>query len=281
MFGYILVNKKELSAEDQRTYKTYYCGVCQALKERAGRKGQMLLQYDMTFLSLLLSGLYEPKESEKEFKCKVHPLGTKNAVVSDLSQYAADMNILLGYYNLLDDYLDDKSINARKMAESLKATVEELIHLYPRQAKAIKESVQKTAEAESCRETNLSLISGFSGKMVGEVFAWKDDMWSDELRNIGFYLGKFIYLMDAYEDMDKDEKNHSFNPLLIARDKEEGYFETHIRQLLTTQVAECASRFEKLPVIKNLEIIRNILYSGVWMKYDLISKKHRHDMVRR
>ena len=281
MFGYILVNKKELSLEDQKTYGDYYCGVCQALKERAGRKGQMLLQYDMTFLSLLLSGLYEPEETIKEFKCRVHPLGTKTAIVSDISRYAADMNILLGYYNLVDDYCDEKKYNARKMAESLEDEVKELSLLYPRQAAAIREGTQKTSEAESCRESNLSLISGFSGKMAAEVFAWKEDMWAEDLRNIGFYLGKFIYLMDAYDDMDKDEKNHNYNPLLIARSKEESYFETHIRQVLTTEMAECASRFEKLPVIKNLEIIRNILYSGVWMKYNLISEKHRHDTVRR
>ena len=72
MFGYIYVNRKELSEEDRKDYQSYYCGLCQALRKSSGVKGQVLLNYDMTFLIILLSGLYELENKEEEFFCPLH-----------------------------------------------------------------------------------------------------------------------------------------------------------------------------------------------------------------
>ena len=73
MFGYINVNKSELSEENQKIYQAYYCGLCQHLHHNCGMKGQMLLSYDMTFLLMLLSGLYEPETTKSSCKCIAHP----------------------------------------------------------------------------------------------------------------------------------------------------------------------------------------------------------------
>ena len=107
MFGYIHANRQEMSEPDQKTYKTYYCGLCQALKRAAGMKGQILLNYDVTFLCILLSSLYEIENKEEVFGCKVHPLSKKCGYISPVIDYGAAMNILLGYHNLMDDYLDN------------------------------------------------------------------------------------------------------------------------------------------------------------------------------
>ena len=65
MFGYITVNKKQLSDEQIKTYQEYYCGLCRKLKQDYGKRGQLVLTYDMTFLIVLLSGLYEPDDEKK------------------------------------------------------------------------------------------------------------------------------------------------------------------------------------------------------------------------
>lgn len=75
---------------------------------------------------------------------------------------------------------------------------------YPRQAEAVEAYMRKLNMLEHKRETNLDAIAGLTGEMLGEIFAWKDDIWSEELHCLGFYMGKFIYLMDAYEDLEKD-----------------------------------------------------------------------------
>ena len=73
MFGYININQKELSEESKKIYQAYYCGLCQKLKTNCGTKGQMLLSYDLTFLIVLLTGLYELENTETEFTCPLHP----------------------------------------------------------------------------------------------------------------------------------------------------------------------------------------------------------------
>ena len=276
MFGYISPNKNELSKEEISTYRGYYCGLCHALKDKAGMKGQILLAYDMTFISLLLSGLYEPKEEPEKFRCMVHPFSKRIAVNSKITDYVADMNILLGYYNLIDNYNDEGKITAKKLAESLKDDVDRITHKYPRQANCVKEALTKLEEAEHCKEENLSLVANLSGQMLSEVFAfYKDDIWSDDLRKIGTYIGKFIYVMDSYEDIEKDRRRHNYNTLILTKANDKANFETYVRQLLTSQLRECAEIFERLPILKNANIIRNILYSGAWMRYDLIQAKRK------
>ena len=109
MFGYINVNRKELSEENKKIYQAYYCGLCQRLRENCGKRGQILLAYDMTFLVILLTSLYECETKGDEFRCVVHPLKKQRMLYNEITEYAADMNIILTYYKLLDDWKDEQS----------------------------------------------------------------------------------------------------------------------------------------------------------------------------
>ena len=106
-----------------------------------------------------------------------------------------------------------------------------------------------------------------------ELIDWKQDIWSKDLRCLSFYLGKFIYLMDAYEDMEKDHKHNRYNPFLMMKEQSGDDFETFCRLLLTSMVQEAAKAFERLPIIMYAEILRNVLYSGIWTKYEYIRCK--------
>ena len=87
---------------------------------------------------------------------------------------------------------------------------------------------------------------------------------------MGFYLGKFIYLLDAYEDVEKDVENENYNP--FTGDYIIKGFEERVRQILIMMLAESCREFEKLPIIKYADILRNILYSGVWCRFEEVSK---------
>ncbi|MDD5866772.1 DUF5685 family protein [Lachnospiraceae bacterium YH-ros2228] len=269
MFGYVNANKKSLAEKDQKTYQSYYCGLCQKLKEIAGSKGQVLLNYDLTFLALLLSGLYEPREESRLFTCALHPKQKKLVVSSEIMDYCAYMDIVLSYYNLLDDYADDGRRAKKKLADSLRPVVEIAKEKYARQTEAIEKYIAEQNQAELARESNLSKVTSLTGEMLGCLCQMKeDDPFADDLYTLGFYLGRFIYVLDAYEDLSEDVKKKHYNPLILRRDECPECFETFIRQYLTTQMEECARAFEHMPILKNAEIIRNILYSGVWTKYD-------------
>lgn len=119
MFGYIVVNQQEMKFKEFDEYHRYYCGLCRALKEDQGAKGQLSLSYDMTFLVLLLTGLYEPSEERGTKRCVVHPM-TKHEYARNLySDYAADMNRILTYYKCMDDWTDDKKLFRKLYAELL------------------------------------------------------------------------------------------------------------------------------------------------------------------
>ena len=275
MFGYIYVNRKELSEEDRKDYQSYYCGLCQALRKSSGVKGQVLLNYDMTFLIILLSGLYELENKEEEFFCPLHPGKKKIAYINEVTQYASDMNVLLSYHNLLDDWQDEKNYPKHVMSMMLKKDYARISRKYPRQAEAVEAYMRKLNMLEHKRETNLDAIAGLTGEMLGEIFAWKDDIWSEELHCLGFYMGKFIYLMDAYEDLEKDLRKKEYNPFESMVKNSPQDFETLSKLILTSMMSECSKSFERLPILQHASIIRNILYSGGWSKYEYVQAKKK------
>lgn len=275
MFGYINVNSQELSEENKQMYRSYYCGLCRSLRDFCGAKGQVLLNYDMTFLVVLLTGLYEPKTESAQFTCMVHPVKKRLYRTNEIQDYAAQMNVLLAYYNLVDDWKDDKSYTKKTFAAMLKSDYERVAGNYPRQTKAVERYIEKLAEYEENKETNIDLVAGLTGEMLGEIFAWREDEWYDELRTLGFYLGKFVYLMDAYEDFRQDEKKDSYNPLRFMETEDEQEFETLCRLMMTSMMSECAKSFERLPILLHADILRNILYSGVWSKYEYLQMKKK------
>ena len=259
MFGYINVNGKELSEENKNIYQSYYCGLCRNLREFCGTKGPALLNYDMTFLVVLLTGLYEPDTDEKEFTCVLHPIKKRKARSNEIEHYAAQMNVLLAYYNLVDDWKDEKSYTKKTIASMFEKDYVRVADQYPRQVKAVEDYIAKLAVYEQNKETNIDLVAGLTGEMLGEIFAWKQDEWYDELKTLGFYLGKFIYLMDAYEDLEKDEKKDSYNPLRYLQTDDEQEYETLCRLMMTSMLSECAKSFERLPILLHADILRNII----------------------
>ncbi len=276
MFGYINVNKNELSEENVKIYQSYYCGLCQKIKLEYGRRAQLALNYDMTFLIVLLTGLYEPDgDTRDSFVCVVHPTQKRTLRISEITDYAAAMNILLAYYNLVDDWNDERSFTKKTFAGILKKDFEKAKALYPRQAKAIAYYIETLASYEKKDETNIDAVSGLTGDMLGEVFAWKEDEWYHELKNLGYYLGKFIYIMDAYEDIEQDIKKNSYNPLTKLARCESDDFDKVCCMMLTSMLSEAAKTFERLPILLHADIIRNVLYSGVWSKYEYIQTKKR------
>ena len=146
--------------------------------------------------------------------------------------------------------------------------------VYSRQCHIIEEKLAKLHRLESSQrmeEPDLDAVSGCFGELMAELFVLKKDEWEETLRQIGCSLGKFIYLLDAYEDLEADKKSGSFNPLK-ERSSRPG-FEEDCRQMLLLLMAECTESFERLPLLKDVGILRNILYQGVWSRYQKLQEK--------
>ncbi|MGN0373952.1 MAG: DUF5685 family protein [Butyrivibrio sp.] len=270
MFGYITINKDELKIKDYNKYQSYYCGVCHSLKTNYGLTGQMTLTYDMTFLAVLLSSLYEDDTKAVMHRCMPHPVKKHSAIYNEYTDYAAAMNVLLTYHKLKDDWEDERSIKSNTMAGLLKRAFRKASALYPRQSEVIAECIRSQREYEENNETSIDTVSQPTGRMLGEIFDMKQDEWSSYLKRTGFFLGKFIYILDAYDDLEKDIKKNNYNPLIPHRDETD--FKDSCERLLITVAAESSRAFEALPILDNGDILRNILYSGVWSKFYKIER---------
>ena len=215
------------------------------------------------------------ENKQDSFICALHPTKKRTSLMNEITDYGAAMNVLLAYHNLVDDWKDDHSYTKRTMASALKKSYDAAAKEYPRQVKALEEYMAKLQGYEKSQEQNIDLIAGLTGEMLGELFAWKQDEWYNELKTLGYYMGKFIYLMDAYEDLGKDEKKGNYNPLRFLKKENCGDFETLCRLMMTSMMSECAKSFERLPILLHADILRNILYSGVWSKYEYIQLKKK------
>ena len=132
------------------------------------------------------------------------------------------------------------------------------------------------AEIEKSAEISPDDAANCFGRLMGELFAVEPDaQWQPHFRRFGECLGRFIYMMDACVDLEKDRKRGNFNPLnAVAGEDLTDERKTAILKLL---IGECAAEFEKLPLLQDVDILRNILYSGVWSRYAAAIKRREKD----
>ena len=273
MFGYIMVNKAEMKFREFDVYHSYYCGICRDLKKKYGICGQMALSYDMTFLAILLTGLYEPQTRQGSCKCAAHPFESHETRNNAFTEYAADMNVLFAYYKCRDDWEDERKILKLLYGKLLEGRTGKMKTVYGEKVRKINFAMQDFMDAERSGQADIDTLGGLFGRVMGEIMAVREDEWAESLRRLGFFLGKFIYLCDAYEDIEQDIKKGRPNPLKGRYESAD--FEEECRTILMMMMSECCKEFERLPILENVEILRNILYSGVWGRYEAVREKRQ------
>lgn len=276
MFGYIIVNKAEMKFKEFDVYHSYYCGLCRRLKEKYGICGQLSLSYDMTFILMLLTGLYEPDTRVKTCKCAAHPFERHTARINEFTDYIADMNVIFTAYKCEDDWEDEKKLYRYLYGRILEGKSRKVQDRYEDKLRKISLLMQKLWEAEKSQNADVDTMSGLFGNIMAQIVVYREDEWSEILERLGFYLGKFIYLMDAYEDVESDIKKGNYNP--FKQRFELPCFEEECKTILTMMMSECCRAFEQLPILENVEILRNILYSGVWCRYEAVNKKRSREV---
>ena len=264
MFGYVTANWKELTKQQRSRYGSIYCGICREIRMRGTQTARLGLSYDMAFLALLLMSLYEPEEECGSLHCAAHPLRRKDWIDNEYVRYAADMNIALSYYKLLDDWQDDKKLSAKLLAASFQKVLPELEKRYPRQCSAIAGCLKELSllERENC--PNPDEPAACFGKLMAELLVYQEDLWADTLRETGFHLGRFIYMADAAVDYRADKRGNKYNSFLAMGTGEDW---ARWEEYLVLAMGRCTANYEKLPLVQDKALLDNILYSGVWCNF--------------
>ncbi len=260
MFGYVIANAKLMSKAEKERYQACYCGLCASLARRYGPAARLLLTYDMSFLVLLFLSLEKEAGEPAQRRCPLHPLRTHASVEEAVTDYAADMNVILAYYNLLDDWQDDGDQKARLALHALQGAFEKAAAARPKQHAEVAAALQELSVLESCGETNPDLPANCFGRLMRAIFAWQEDENSAALQQFGYTLGRFIYLMDAVLDRKKDLRKERYNALLTLETLDD-------KMMLELLMADCVAAYRQLPVQRDQGLLENILYSGVWTRW--------------
>lgn len=271
MFGYVQIRKPELKIKDYETYHGFYCGLCKILKEQYGFLGQITLTYDMTYLIILLSSVYDVTTESSKERCLVHPTKKHLRLYNEVSEYAAHVNLLLAYYKFKDDREDEHSKKAWMALRLYKKKKGKAALKYEKLEAEMACRLQELSNAENDGNSDLSHMAECFGRIMESIFSYREDCFAKELRSLGYHLGKFIYIMDAYDDLEEDEQDGKFNPLFSWKKLPD--FEERVENLLLDAASMAGVSYQKLPCVAYADILGNILYAGIWNRYDAIQQK--------
>ena len=288
MFGYVKPYHPELLVKDYEFYKASYCGVCRAMKRHTGVFSNVTLSYDSVFLALVRM-LYVPDEkiAAKKSRCVAHPFKSRPMLLeNEATEYTARAFAILTYYKMLDDLHDEKLIKrmARRALKPILSHARKKARLYELSDVAAEKLAAITAlETEKCKSVDEP--ASLFGELLAEIFAFGLE---GEARlvthSLGYYLGRFIYAIDAAEDYDDDRESGSYNPYVEIYDGKELSDENResIKCALLLECKKIESAVNLLPfgnraTIEN--IIKNIIYDGLVRRMSFLDgeEKEKND----
>lgn len=264
MFGYVVANAAQLRPEQVARYRQVYCGLCRTIGERHGALARLSLTYDLSFLVLLLDALDEPELKTGTLRCPAHPLRRQSWRSSRWTDYAADMNVALAYHKCLDDWRDEQKLSRLTYARRLRGAYRTIRQRWPEQCRGIEEQLERLSALERANSADLDAASAAFGSLMARLLTAEESFFAPQMRALGEALGRFIYVMDAVLDEEADRKRGRWNPVARFR-AQQGDFRA--RETLELLMGEATLAFEQLPLEQDLDLLRNILYSGVWCQW--------------
>lgn len=284
MFGYVTPCKMELKIKDYEKFKAYYCGLCKAIKSNYGNLPRAVLNYDMTFLAVLLDSIQDIKCNFNMERCFVHPMNKKLVIINnDALNYSAFINIALSYHKLLDDADDDNSKKSKMLSILLHRYIAKAPDEFNEKIKYISEKLKQLYRLESAEnKVSLDELSHPFAELTAYLLSTYIESYEDKesLYWLGYNLGKWIYIIDAWDDLEADMKKNKFNAIASILNESglpyEGFsksVEARIDFLLVTCAEQCLQHLNRLTLYKNNELLNNILQLGLMEKMDKVFKR--------
>jgi hypothetical protein len=281
MFGYVTPCKMELKIKDFEKFKAYYCGLCITIKKSFGNLPRLALNYDMAFLAVLLDSLNENNINIKKHFCSFHPMQKRLIVIENSPlEYAAFCNVLLTYHKLLDNIYDDNSKLSRVYSSVLNIYLKKAPEKYKKNSDYIGNSLKELSTAENnVTGKTLDELSHHFADLTGFILSSypRETKNSENLYWLGYNLGKWIYIIDAFDDLEKDMNNRKFNALNSIYNIDNKSYSELVEQItarvdftLTSCAQSCLECLGKLPIQKNHDLLHNILQLGLMEKMDKI-----------
>ncbi len=282
MFGYITPVKSELRPQDFVLYRAFYCGICVEIGKQFGALPRYTTTYDITFLSVLTHDITHQEVEFFEGRCIGNPF-TKKVMVkrNDLLTRLASANILLSYYKICDDILDGGSIKGRIAKTAFSKAYKKAKEILPTVDKIIASRYEELRALEKAKESSIDRVSHSFASLLREVASEVTGKTDENFLGLCYNIGKFVYLIDALDDIDEDSKSGNYNPFLIDREfnNRMQFFETNrdeISFILAGVVNRATECFNKMQFEQSYTLLKNIVYSGLREKVkEVLSSKSK------
>ena len=273
MFGYIRPYKPEMKIKEFDTYKAVYCGLCKQLGRAYGPFARMTLSYDFTFLSLIALSLREECGGFRAQRCAANPLKKKPCLVpcGDLTLGASTAMIMF-YYKLRDNIQDSGfagRLKARLLLPFAAPARKKAARLYPEIETAVADCMREQAQVERSDSLSVDRAAEPTARALSLIFAGLSEQPAQQkvLARLGYLVGRYVYLIDALDDLEEDRKTGCYN-ILDRRARADGLRTedgvwAYAREVLNLTVGQIAAAYELLELRRFRPILDNVIYLGL------------------
>lgn len=286
MFGYITTSKEHLGEADYKTFCSYYCGLCKAMGRHCSQASRLGLSYDLTFLMVVLSSVVQDEKVLSYERCIIHPFKKRDVIKYNyISEYCAMMSTLLAYEKCVDDINDEKSIKAVLGKLLYKGAYKKARKNHGEISSYIKEKLNELNELERNNVCDIDIVADKFALILQKLFT-PDFITDENLRRqlewFGYNIGRWIYIMDAINDLERDYKTNSYNPLLSGNieDIAEHCANTckKLETSLTFTLESVAEAFDLMKLYRNYELLEKMIYVSLPSRQMQITQKYRRDI---
>lgn len=273
MFGYIRTDTPELRVRENEYYRAVYCGLCRAQGKCTGQCSRMTLSYDMVFLALVRLAISGETPAVKRGRCIAHPFRKRNYLdYCDTLAYCADVSALLVYGKTADDLKDErgsKRFKALALKPFAKKMRKKALRRLAELDKIIENGLRRLSEIEAQKLESVDIPADYFGELLGDLLSYGlPEKESRILKNIGKHIGRWIYIVDAADDLEEDLKRNRFNPFACLYGNqmltEEQKRDVSASLRLELLAAEPAFDLLDYNCDRNVEeLIKNIIYRGM------------------
>ena len=216
MFGYVRADTPYLYIKDDNLYRAMYCGVCKGIGQVCGQSARMGLSYDVTFLSVILHNIAGIDVTIEKSHCLTHCIRSRQmANVDELTRQLGALNTALVYFKYTDDIMDGD--RGREKRLWFKKGFKKVKQKYPEIERIVRENLAKQEEIERAKTDSVDRAADATANMLAEFSDYAlQDKATEKTHNLFYAVGKWIYLIDALDDYDKDVKKGAYNPFVLA-----------------------------------------------------------------
>jgi hypothetical protein len=283
--GYIKAFKPEMKIRDYEVYKGIYCSLCKQLGKSYTPFAQLLLNYDYVFMIVLRMSLSNDCPVFKKSRCQYNPFLKCNCCKNnDILSETADLIVLISYHKMKDNIRDSRGV--KKLIAWLLYPALAIMHIkakkrLPEYEGIISEAMKEQNTIESNNEKSIDIAAEPTSRALSKIFTTYEDDEQQKtiLLRLGYLLGRWVYIIDAVDDLRNDIKINSFNVFssLFQEDptmKEAAEFASYARQVLSTTAGEAVLAFELLETKRFKGILENLMYDGLTNSAQAVIKKY-------